>query len=178
MRHRSSERRRALTLAELLIVITIITIAATLTVPVAVNLARTQRVAGGARAIQAMLHGARAQAVAQRSVHGLRLYDVSPAEADAAQAGVACLIAVPLDGGDTPATRQEPEVLPTGLRVLVYQSGDTSPRTLPQVIWFRPDGTVAASLSAPIRIDLINASDTADTTAIIIRRTGAIEIPD
>jgi len=175
MKHRVRGRRPGVTLAELLVVITIITISVTLILPVVINLARTRRVKSGAREIQAKLHGARAFAIAQRAPFALRLYEVPPEEADAPQARFACLI---IDQADTAAVREEVELLPMGLRVLVYHSGDTTPRPMPQRIWFRPDGTVDPVLTTPVRIFLVNADDSTETTDITVRRTGAIEVSD
>ena len=176
MREQPSQRRSpGFTLTELLIVIIIVAIAATLILPVVLNLARTRRVAGAARILQAKLHGAHSYAVAQRGLAGLRLEIVPAAEADAPSEGVGCVVVVPEDGSDTPALREVREVLPAGVKVLVYHAGDASPRAMPQRVWYEPDGTVSPALATPLRIAVVNAADETDPTDIVVRRTGIIE---
>jgi prepilin-type N-terminal cleavage/methylation domain-containing protein len=166
--------REGLTLAELLVVITIIAIGMTLILPVAVNLTRTQRVGSGARSLQAMLHGARSMAVAMNSVYGLMVYREMERGTEAAQEHFGCLIT---DERDTAAIRQQKEPLPQGLLVAVYSPNTALlPLSTPLVIRFQPDGTVDPGLACPIRIDLANASDKNDTMMIVVRRGGLIEM--
>jgi len=172
MKHRQ-RRRFGMTLAELLVVITIITISATLILPVVISLARTRRVDGAVSSIQAKLHGAQVRAVAQRATHGLVLYLVPQEDADAPQARFACLIVD--DKGDT-AAREAPELFPAGLDLLVYHAGDSTPKTMPQVIRFKSDGTVDPALPTPVQIRVLDAIDHTDTTDVIIRRPGTIEV--
>ena len=185
---------RGFTLAELLIVMAIITIAATLILPVVWNLARVQRVGSAARSVQSMLHGARSMAIACRSAYGLMFYKDVDVGAEAANIRYACVITtfVPADGTDTPAPRQEEVILPTGLRVRLYQAGSLTPiwpnaSPNPGVIRFAPNGTVrdwgdgaggSAPLACPVRIEMVNAADESDSTNILIFRTGLAESPE
>lgn len=169
--------QRGMTLAELLIVISIITIGATLILPVVVNLARTQRVKAGTRVVQAMLHGARSLASKQRRDHGLYLFVQAEAGVDSAQRHYACLIST--DDAGTAAENQKEEVLPAGLRVRIYWADNPStPRPMPSTIMFRSDGTVHSDIVTPVRIELVNRDDEGDYCIITVRRTGVIEVQD
>jgi len=172
-RRPTGSRRAGFTLAELLVVITIITIGATLVLPVVVGLARTQRVGSSARAVQAMLHGARSMAAAQRRYHAVTFFKSTEIGSEAATVLFGCLIT---DESCTAAARQQAEMLPQGLNVQLFAGGDPTPRSVPDVVGFGPDGTVDLGVTTPYRIVLINRDDEHDTVDIIVRRTGAIEV--